>query len=414
MNTNTPTKTIFRRNIEALIALLFYTPQINFFLANILARYEIPTLTHYVYFILYVTGILTWCYGLRKTHTMHCIIILSILLIWSCLMNGEMIMELLEVGFFSSTLAQLVFVFFPILLLMLEKINYRRLMKYLYVLSIVALALFVISFFLRNIDKHLEYMSFSYMALNSLFICYSYIYNFSHKRIVLLLCLMATYIIFILGCRGATVTLFLYILLITFFYLTRTKKNFIIKGIVFLGILLISLFYNAFFLEIAKSAEKMEYASRTIEKINNNTFMESFGRNYIWEQARANIHLIGNGFFSDQSILHDGSTDASTYAHNIVLEVLLDFGLPIGGCILLIGLFCVLKALKISYKTNDPIILNLSLAMLCVFFVKHMVSSSFLTSIDFWFYLGFVANILLNKDALLEPPKEDNAVVYET
>lgn len=96
-----------------------------------------------------------------------------------------------------------------------------------------------------------------------------------------------------------------------------------------------------------------------------------------------NNNLWGHGIFGDRYFL-DG-----TYAHNIFLEVWLDFGIILGTLVLL---FLIVFITKTFLRSNDK---KLFLLFFSLGFMPLLVSGSYLISIMFSILIGFL--IMSNK-----------------
>jgi len=98
----------------------------------------------------------------------------------------------------------------------------------------------------------------------------------------------------------------------------------------------------------------------------------------------SNSPFLGIGIAGDR-LIHSGS-----YAHNIFLEILVNFGLIIGIIIVTVLVIIIIKNLLIKDKEKYAffiIWLNLG-------FVHLMVSSTYITDMKFWIFLGITLNLL--------------------
>ena len=118
------------------------------------------------------------------------------------------------------------------------------------------------------------------------------------------------------------------------------------------------------------------------------------------KQSMDSLNIFGKGLFGDRTFILDEYRDP-TYAHNLILELLVDFGLVFGTLIAQFVLFLIIKALIVSIKSKNLLLIKMSFAMISVLFVKHMISASFLTSFDFWFYIGLSVHIVIFNTAKL-------------
>ena len=83
------------------------------------------------------------------------------------------------------------------------------------------------------------------------------------------------------------------------------------------------------------------------------------------------------------------------YAHNFVLEIFLDFGVLLGIIIIIAFAYIIIKSFINVRK--DKMCLKLFFSIIVIFAIKHMVSASFITSLDFWFYFGLAFHFASDK-----------------
>lgn len=98
--------------------------------------------------------------------------------------------------------------------------------------------------------------------------------------------------------------------------------------------------------------------------------------------------FIGLGLTGDRFILQGG------YVHNLLIEILSNFGLVIGTILIVFVIFFLIKALFIKdTKKYNMIIIWLSLG-----FVHLFVSGTYLTDLNFWIMLGLNFKLLFSKN----------------
>lgn len=92
---------------------------------------------------------------------------------------------------------------------------------------------------------------------------------------------------------------------------------------------------------------------------------------------------------ADRRILHGNNS----YVHNIFIEVLVNFGVVMGGLINVFLLYFAFKPIFIKdIKKSDMIIIWISIG-----FAHLLVSSSYLIDFKFWIYLGLGLKYLNTK-----------------
>ena len=66
----------------------------------------------------------------------------------------------------------------------------------------------------------------------------------------------------------------------------------------------------------------------------------------------------------------------------------MSFGWILGLLAIAFVLWIVLKSIIVANRSKNTTLVLLSYAVFCIIMVKHFISASFASSIDFWFYLG--------------------------
>ena len=389
-------------NSELAMSVLFFGVQFNYYIANILDANGLPSVAPFMYAIIYVTGLFSYCHTLRRKKALIAFSVMAMLVAMSYGLNYWTRYFMLEGTRFTSPLFVLTFIYFPIFLLWLSGIDFKKLIYYFEFCAPIAAVLGVSSFCVYVFGKKMmppEYMAFAYMMMPSVLICF--VFGLNGKKCHLVLACISAFVNMIVGCRGAAVSIvvFLMLSLLYFFHVKRkTSKNRLTKILVFLLLFAIAVNIGTILNEISDTMEKYGLESRTINKLldSESSFDSSSGRDSIFKQAINNISLFGEGLFGDRAILHN-ENGALTYAHNFILEIMVDFGLIVGAVVLIVFFALIIKATHIAIASRDSALTGMTFLMLAGLLVKHMVSASFLTSFDFWFYVGLAAHIVINR-----------------
>lgn len=246
----------------------------------------------------------------------------------------------------------------------------------LYSLSVVSMIIMIVyslrTFSSGNVMSYLLNKSDMATAYNCLpclmIICWRAIKNPNVIRIILF-GLSVVYIIS-LGTRGAMLCLLAFIVVCVFFQLIVNKS--LSKGIVVIGgLLALFSFGDKIIILLKVLFDKFGFSQRIFDSFYSGNILVSNSRNETWDRIMPYIKehwLFGNGLFSDRRIL-------GVYTHNIVLEVLLDFGIIAGVIILLFALYIIVRALIVE-KSLDIKCLIIALTISTV--GKLLVSSSYL------------------------------------
>lgn len=384
---------------EALLCFLFFLPQMNYYVAAILSSYGIQTITPFVYFFLILTGIYSVLRNLRYrkcflwSFGMIVVLLLSLIVNWN--VTEYMITD--SHSLFSSPVIMLCTIYFPVFLILLTSVNLDNLINIAVNYSAVIIVLSAIAFvnyvFVQR-QSMPDYMTFAYMIVTPIMICA--ISVIQGRKLNLLWAVIGYILILVGGCRGAllTVSLFFLFCFIKFFTTRGKAKTFIIKCIVALMAILVLINLNNILNGMALILEGFGYKSRVFASLTGtsyggetNTFFSGDGRNDIWKMSWNHVRIIGYGLFGDRTVVKNEYNNAS-YAHNWLLEMLVSFGWILGLLAIAFVLWIVLKSIIVANRSKNTTLVLLSYAVFCIIMVKHFISASFASSIDFWFYLG--------------------------
>lgn len=223
-----------------------------------------------------------------------------------------------------------------------------------------------------------DYMGFGYNAMVPAYLGL-YILMRDKKNIWLkILCgIVAIEIVFFAN-KGAMFT----ILLFTLLYEVLIKKN-ILKNIIILVIGCILLITSNFIIEgIYKWALNNNidsYSIKTLYQMSNKTSSGLSGREYIWEKAISELDknmLFGNGAG------YYRTTNNGSYSHNIIFDILIEYGIIAFIIIVTIIIKGVFKLKK--YEGENRL---LGLTFLSLWFPKLFFSSYFQADMGFWLFI---------------------------
>ncbi len=230
-------------------------------------------------------------------------------------------------------------------------------------------------------------MSFSYYLLFSA--CYFlHLFHTKGRRTLLLFSLLSGVFVALLGSRGALVTYFVYAVISAFYFLKWNVRTLILWMILFsLGILFL-MYFDQILSWIYDFLLSMGIQSRTLNLLRSNQLLShDSGRGDIYRYLFQKIGerpFLGYGVGGDRA-MRDGG-----YAHNLFIEVFVDFGVIIGAFLLiLLGTFVVRTFQK---KDNQALLL----LFFCIGIIPLMVSGSFYTETNFWILIGFCFQIVSN------------------
>lgn len=243
-------------------------------------------------------------------------------------------------------------------------------------------------------------MGLSYYLLFSLIIFTKrYIEDFRIKDLIRSAIVLTFIVLF--GSRGAVVCFIVYFL----FKISREFKNISYKKLIILSIFLVVSIVIAFsYKDLLKVLDEYFYynfglRSRTIELILYDTGHLS-GRYIIYEVMSNSINrnpFFGIGIVGDRTLMNN----FGLYAHNIFLELFVQFGIILGGLLLVILSLFIVNALSVK---NEKIY-NLAIIWICIGFIPLLFSGSYLTSIEFWVMLAILLKIFRKEEIFIKGEK---------
>lgn len=347
----------------------------------------------------YFFGIACIIRSLNKRTGLLLIILLTIALLLSYITNSNASLALFyDDGtgqILLSNIFTFMFLYFPVfLLLSSSEIELTYLLNKMGRLAFINTLLFILIFLLNFFRPgyRLEFMNFAYSALFTIFFCF-YLYKKTETKKYLVCFILGAAFILLGGSRGALFAVLLFVFL--FLLLGTGEKS--LKHIAFiilisLVVLVVFLNFNAIISSLAGYLESHGYNSRVLRLISG----EEGG--FFHYEDRANIqapiieHLsdrfFGYGLFGDRYFCgYNG------YAHNWLLEVLIDFGWLVGSIFIFAIVFSIIRTGVYAVKSKNFDLMFLWISTICLTFVKYMFSSSFLHSNEMMFVLGILLSI---------------------
>lgn len=267
-------------------------------------------------------------------------------------------------------------------------LEFNELKKYL-IWSARLISIILIYVILKNksfIILNSMYMEFA----NSFSICLGLtLYSCIIEKNIFDFFLSGTSIIFLFfyGSRGSLFTLLVLALYLIWIGIKRSKLILlIICGLIVLIILGPFILDNLFVI-----LKNVGIESRTLEKILSGSFFISNDRikiyKYLFEIIKENFFL-GTGICGDRFYLPLKFTGLdATYAHNLIIEILLDYGVPI-GIVLLLFILTVIYRYFFGEKNIKK--RGLFSVFFVISFLQLMVSRSWLTEQNFFIFFALL------------------------
>lgn len=382
---------------EKMITMIFFLPSLYYSLANLVAGYTI------IYLVCFLCGGIAYLLLVRKATTAFVILFsLMIALSYTYFVNpsvGYYILSTSSLNTFSkSRIVLLLLVYItPFLIAVSNKIDYDYMLKYLFWCSVILLPLdMVINIKRLTSTKTLDYMTISYQLLFWTIIAIFYCVE-KRKKWPLIIVLPSVLSILTGGSRGALLCLSVTILLVYIFKNLladrianhRSRRIFQLVSLIFIIILLV--FFNNFLLEIENTLDSWGIKSRVITRIINASFFDNADRTNIQKELfpYLNNRVFGYGLYGDRFL-----TSSGKYAHNFFVELLIDFGVVIGGIIIIALIINTIRAFLICIKKKTTVALYFLFFSIVFIYIKFMISASYLESSECLFAIGIIINII--------------------
>lgn len=211
-------------------------------------------------------------------------------------------------------------------------------------------------------------MSFSYGCLLPMIVLYS-----KKKLFPTLVSFFLFLSVVAIGSRGSAVIFIAY--LIVDFFVSKRKGRWAVLVLGLLFVAMLPLFEDYL--------GSVGLHSRTITMLNEGEITNDTGREHFYSEcldAIMNHPLFGIGLFGDRVLL-DGS-----YCHNIIIEVLLDFGVLFGLAIFIVLIRLFLNSLSVTKVRNRDLLMIFTFGS----FLPFMLSGSYLISNNVALWIGFM------------------------
>lgn len=263
--------------------------------------------------------------------------------------------------------------------------DYQKLIKKLCVLSFI----YAILLIPEPITNHLlktETMALGYtLAPISIWLILYYTMFDKYKKIIGFVAIALSLTTFLFTSRGSGVSI------LVAFIAFKLMKNKIVgkknsKTLIALSIIGIAVYVGLILLTNSSLVSNMNLsAGSLLYKMIGQRTLNSNGRDYIWGLTLGLIKenwLLGLGFGGDR-ILFDSNYG---FAHQVFLELFVNFGVPLGGIILFAYWYYVVGAVK--KNTNNSLSLVI-IAMISAYWIKLFFSDSYLNNMfNIMFILG--------------------------
>ena len=397
------------RNIALIVVSILLIPSFNFYLNNILLSFGISSMGAVVFFFL----LLVEFYGIiqifkyqlvGKRVALFAIIVLLLALLSYFLYYDELGHRLIREDF-HIYYSELLFLFFfglPALLITSVCRSWDIVIDYAVRIAPVIVFMALYSWWRKGFstwgDDSMNYMTLSYNVLTAGCICFSHAIK-GFRPIYWCASIVFLFIMVAAGCRGALLCsiVFIFVCIYRYVSLSSSKKTQRARRFIgFVLVLTVAVLFVRYYDEIGVLFEQLDIASRTLDKISDNSFFEDSSRDNIRLVLKRGIeeNPFGYGLYGDRYVYSKYITEGPEYAHNIIYEFLVDFGIFLGP-IFLITLMVLCVKCFYRFKTN---VVSLALIILIPDgFIKLFFSNSFLMDTMFFILLGFLFSVRYKK-----------------
>lgn len=376
-----------------IFSLIIFVPTINYYLSFLLNANGFSTTTVPLYFGLYFFIILGYFFSVKKTLSPIVFLFIVFILYLFTFVFWPQNMEFMFGDVFDvcyNPLYRIIFLGLPLVFIPFVINDYLLLEKPLVYLSVVNNFLGILSFWSVIIGKQqaFEYMTFAYNLLFSS--CFLFAYSRECKKgSLMVLSIFSLITLAFVGARGAMLCALSFF--VVYFFVHKDENN-MKRGLLFFFSVVVMILVYIFYVNVLEFiVEIMDYIgfdSRVVSFLMSSDFAESYGRNVLYENMLNRISespLWGYGIFGDR-ILNRDFVGLAGYAHNIFLELLIDFGILGGILFSCTYLFACMFFLVKSRK--NVFIYGLYVAILSSTFVKLLVTGSYLTEQNFYLLVG--------------------------
>lgn len=245
--------------------------------------------------------------------------------------------------------------------------------------------------------RYTSYMFFAYALLpHMLFVGYDFILS---KRVISLITTLCSFIVMLgQGTRGAILCVLVFVALVCFRRIRNAKLSVkLLIAVILMAwivILINTNILNALAFGLQSKLYEAGLSTRTLDSFLQFEYVGDSGRSLLntsFFESIWDLPLIGYGLMGDVALL-------GTYSHNIFIELIIEFGLLIGGIIAISIVAILIRAFKLLNDEKYYI----TCLFFCIGFVKLLVSGTYLTELWFFFLMGMCIRIYRDSQLTLE------------
>ncbi len=266
--------------------------------------------------------------------------------------------------------------------------DYDLFEKYFIRFSLVVVIASVASFFITlEEDFQKQYMVFSYNMLVQV-VCLIVMFFEKKKISYLVVGFLGFMVMFMAGCRGATICCLGSVLIYFLFKKNSLHEKFLIGLLA--GVILFFFIrkFDGILSRVSNLAESFGIDSYALNRIQRGEFLNDSGRGEIQKKIIEEFNLFGHGIYGDRIL------GGWRYSHNFIIEIIAQFGYLFGIPILAFVFYLLAKGL-----TSDDGRMRILIAIfMATGFLKLLLSSSYLNREPaFYIMLGLCVNAVAPK-----------------
>ena len=396
------------RCIGITLFLMIWLPGFNYYLNQIVvSKLGLPSVSLLLYSLLLFFTFRSTKYVIKEHMYSRIVARLILLLLTLTTFSFILYFDVISIAFVSPDLNP---IYSPVIYLLLFCLpaliisngcrDWSIVLQLLSTFAPVVIATAFVAYFLSGFstygDDVMDYMSLSYYLLTSSCVC---IFNAlsRHNIIHITSSFLAFFIIVAAGCRGALVCYFLF-LFMSLYRQIRVDPNKNLSTlfiIVFVLALIITFLGSALSIDfISNWFDLLGINSRAINMIIENSFFEDDARQTIRDALSTGLsdNPFGYSIFGDRYVNYKYYENTIEYAHNIIYEFWIQYGIFFGSFFLFTILYKTYKCLLLKY---DLIIIKVLIIIIPYGLIRLFFSSTYIVDIEFFIILG----ILFNNDS---------------
>lgn len=269
-------------------------------------------------------------------------------------------------------------IFLAIYLMEDKHIVYEKMRKYSYLIS----GMLIFSYILTKENTSYN-MSLGYYLLPTSLMHINEWIEGKNRILNSLFCIVEIYIICVFGSRGVMLCLLSYIGIRIFMKLKTVQAKIVFSS---LTVILLGIVFLGF--QMLDTSNEIVDNSYILSSLKNGTFFKS-ARSTIYKDSLEMIlekPILGWGIAGEFFIL-------GTYPHNLFLELMIDFGVLLGGTFSIYFIFKIIMAFKANTNIKE-----LLLIFLCAGFFPTMLSGSWLLDWKLFLFSGMIFSIVSKKN----------------